>query len=581
MAWYHEIAASLAALFGRRRQDREMDEEMRFHLEMETRRNVDAGMSERDARRRAQRDFGGVERHKDDMRDERGGGRWFDAWSDVRFALRSLRHRPGLTAAATLTLALGIGATSTVFGVVKRVLLTPLPYDQPERVVAVWSAWKGFDQTWLSYDEWEGWKARVPAFADIGLYFDGAATIDGDSPERVRGPTRSGERLPDPRRSAPSVGAGFTADEDRPGGPRVAVLSHELWERRFGGDPSVVGKQIQISGNATTIVGVMPAGFQMPLDYAVGDRTDVWFPLATDAANQGAVPGPAFPKGGASHGFYAVARLAPGATRGRRERAAQDARRRARAVRLHGERRLPRVRRSDRRADHGTRAAGAARRVRRRRARAAHRVRERRRPVARARRGATPRAGRPRRARRRRERVLRDCSLRRARSSRRSAARRASRLAAVTVRLLRSNAPAGLPRLTETSVDWSVLVFALVVAGITALLTGMLAARAGDASRAGGRAARRRPRRDERSRASALAPDARRDGDRARRRARGRRGADDSHRAQSARRSIRDSARTACSRCACRRRRSGIRTPCASSAFWDEAPAARRRRCPA
>src|SRR5512144_940404 len=160
MAWYHEIASSLTALVRRRRQDADMDEEMRFHIEMEARRHIDAGMSEREARRRARRDFGGVERHKDDTRDERGASPFFDAFSDLRFALRSLRHRPGLTAAAT----------STVFGVVKRVLLTPLPYGQPERVVAVWSAWKGFDRTWLSYDEWEGWKARVTAFTDIGLY---------------------------------------------------------------------------------------------------------------------------------------------------------------------------------------------------------------------------------------------------------------------------------------------------------------------------------------------------------------------------------------------------------------------------
>ena len=236
MAWYHEITASLAALFGRRRQDREMDEEMRFHLEMETKRLIDAGMTVREASHRARRDFGGVERHKDDTRDERGAGRWFDAWSDVRFALRSLRHRPGLIAAATLTLALGIGATSTVFGVVKRVLLTPLPYENPESVVAVWSAWKGFERTWLSYDEWEGWKARVPAFADIALYFDGAATIDGDSPERVRSTAVQASVFP-VLGVRPERGRGFTAEEDRPGGPRVAVLSHELWERRFGADP--------------------------------------------------------------------------------------------------------------------------------------------------------------------------------------------------------------------------------------------------------------------------------------------------------------------------------------------------------
>src|ERR671932_998361 len=118
MAWYHEIGSAVGALFRRRRQDAEMDEEMQFHLEMEARRNVAAGMSEREAWQRARREFGGVERHKDEVRDERGASSFFDAWSDVRFAVRSLRRRAGLTTAATLTLALGVGATSAVFGVV-------------------------------------------------------------------------------------------------------------------------------------------------------------------------------------------------------------------------------------------------------------------------------------------------------------------------------------------------------------------------------------------------------------------------------------------------------------------------------
>jgi len=313
MAWYHEAAASLAALFRRKHQELELDEEMRFHLEMEARHNVAAGMSEAEAYRRARRDFGGVERYKDDTRDERGASSVFDALSDLRFAFRSLRLRPGLTAAATLTLALGIGATATVFGVVKRVLLTPLPYEQPERVVAVWSAWKGFDQTWLSYDEWEGWKARVKSFADIGLYSDGAATIDGDSPERVRSAQVQANLFPIFGVHM-SRGRGFTAEEDRPGGPAVTVLSYELWERRFGADPSIVGRPIQISGSERLVVGVLPAGFRLPLDFTSGERTDLYFPLATDATNEGALPGPEFPKGGASHGYYGVARLAPGAT---------------------------------------------------------------------------------------------------------------------------------------------------------------------------------------------------------------------------------------------------------------------------
>src|SRR3954470_19897653 len=164
MAWYHETVSTLSSFFGRRRREREMADELRYHVEMETARHIERGVEPAEARRLALRDFGGVERHKEDVRDERGAGWFYDGFNDVRFAARSLRRRAGFTAVATLTLALGIGATTTLFGVVKRVLLTPLPYGDPNGLVEVWSAWKGFDHTWLAYDEWEGWKARIPAF---------------------------------------------------------------------------------------------------------------------------------------------------------------------------------------------------------------------------------------------------------------------------------------------------------------------------------------------------------------------------------------------------------------------------------
>src|ERR1044072_472897 len=186
MAWYHEVGYALGSLLGRKRQEAELNEELRYHIEMETRRNPQAGMSPDLARRQALVQFGGVELHKEGVRDERGTGWLDDGWKDVRFAMRSLLRRPRFTALPTITLALGIGAPTQLFGVVKRVLLPPLPYQNPAGIAVVWSAWKGFDQTWLSYDEWEGWKARVPAFADIGLWNDGSATFDGDSPERVR-----------------------------------------------------------------------------------------------------------------------------------------------------------------------------------------------------------------------------------------------------------------------------------------------------------------------------------------------------------------------------------------------------------
>ena len=239
---------------------------------------------------------------------------WYhESTSDLRFAARSLARRPWFAALAIITLALGIGATTTLFGVVKQVLLTPLPYSDPKSLAVVWSAWKGFDQTWLSYDEWEGWKARVPAFADIGLFSDGYVTFDGEAPERVRVANMHASVMPI-LGVTPLHGRNFSAEEDRPGGAPVVVLGNALWQRRFGGDPSVVGKTVQVDGRAWTVIGVMPPEFRLPLDYGSDGRTEAWFPLATDAAAQGAVPGPEFPVGGRSHSFYAVARLAPGAT---------------------------------------------------------------------------------------------------------------------------------------------------------------------------------------------------------------------------------------------------------------------------
>jgi predicted permease len=406
------------------------------------------------------------------MRDERGASAFFDALGDLRFALRSLRHRPGLTAAATLTLAIGIGATSTVFGVVKHALLTPLPYSEPERVVGVWSAWKGFDRTWLSYDEWEGWKARVHAFADIGLYTDGAATLDGDSPERVRSALIQtnvfsilGVRL--------DRGRGFTAEEDRPGGPSVAVLSYELWQRRFAGDPAIVGRKIQISGAERTVIGVTPSGFQMPLDYSAGERTAIYFPLATDAKNEGALPGPEFPRGGSNHGYYGIARLAPGATAAAANRQLRDI--------------VAELEKFGYMANVGFHAFVIP---------MDEQIMGRVRPVLLVVFGAVVLvlliscanvAGLllVRGETRRRELAVRVALGAGTKRLARLLVTESALLAAfggamgiglawITVRLLRSNAPAGLPRLTETSIDWVVLLFALAVSAVTALLTGIL-----------------------------------------------------------------------------------------------------------
>jgi putative ABC transport system permease protein len=314
MAWYHEIRAGLQALLLRRRNEAELAEELRTHLEMEARYNMRQGLTPDEARARAARAFGSVERYKDDVRDERGSRSFDEMWLDLRFAWRSLRRRRAFTSLVVLTLALGIGATTTLFGVVKAVLLAPLPFGRPEGIVQIWSSWKDFPQTWLSYDEFEAWKTDIKSFSDVSLFTDGSLILsDGDASERIRY-GQVGANTFQVLGVPPLLGRAFTPEEDRPNGPRVISLGYDLWQRRFGGDASILGRSIQVNGRATTVVGVMPSGFQLPLDFGSDGRTESWMPLATDAASEGAVPGPEFSPGGGNHGYFAVARLAPGAT---------------------------------------------------------------------------------------------------------------------------------------------------------------------------------------------------------------------------------------------------------------------------
>lgn len=237
------------------------------------------------------------------------------AWSsDLRFAGRSLLRSKGFTVLVALILGAGIGAGTALMAVIKAALLAPLPYDDPSRIAVLWSAWRGFDKTWLSYDEYEAWKTEIGGLSDAGIFSEGSANLtDGDTPERVRA-TAVGANLFAILGAAPSLGRGFSEEEDRPGGPAAAILSHELWLRRYGGDPAILGRTIQIDGLAVPVVGVMPAGFRLPLDYGATGATELYRPLATDAASEGAVPGPAFMHGGGSHGFHAVGRLRPGTT---------------------------------------------------------------------------------------------------------------------------------------------------------------------------------------------------------------------------------------------------------------------------
>lgn len=229
---------------------------------------------------------------------------------DMRHAFRMLAMRPGFTAVAVLTLALGIGATTAIFSVVRSVLLRPLPYDAPDRIVQVWNPWSnepGASRGRSPMSSLDLAEARdaVGSFESLAAYEQAAGVnlTGSDTPERVV-MTRATWQLFDVLGARAGIGRTFGAEDDVPGRNDVAVLSHGLWQRRFGGDPRILETSIRLDGVPHRVVGVMPPEFRMPSDYQNAEATDVWKPLGLDVEN--------LDRG--NQWLHAVARLEPGAT---------------------------------------------------------------------------------------------------------------------------------------------------------------------------------------------------------------------------------------------------------------------------
>jgi putative ABC transport system permease protein len=222
--------------------------------------------------------------------------------SDLRLALRKLFAAPAMSAVALLTLALGIGATTAFFSVLNGVLIRPLPYAEPDQVVRVQGGWGGEYGDWLSQPEIRDLRERAPALAVVGGYSLSASNLTGDGePDRVVSAFATPD-LFDALGVQAARGRTFTAEEGTTGGPLVALLSAGLFERRFGGDPAVIGREIEVTGRPRTVVGVLPADFRLPTDF-VGNPAQVLMPLVIDTIES---------RG--SHYIHTVARLAPGAT---------------------------------------------------------------------------------------------------------------------------------------------------------------------------------------------------------------------------------------------------------------------------
>jgi predicted permease len=273
--WLRSLYRRARALLRSESIHEEIDEEMRFHLDMRAKENVRAGMTPGAARREAERRFGGLTRMRERGYEVRGG-RWLEVfWRDCRYGARSLRKSPGFTAVAVLTLALGIGATTAIFSVMNAVLLRPLPYPGAERLVYVGQQYRN-GLAGSGEPKFLFWREHSRSFEALACYsgFGGAGgnLAGGSEAEYVRG-VRVSEDFFRALGVFPALGRAFTQEEDRPGGAHVVILSDGLWRRSFGGDAGLIGRTLTLNGRPVTVVGVMPPQFRF------GSGADLFVPL--------------------------------------------------------------------------------------------------------------------------------------------------------------------------------------------------------------------------------------------------------------------------------------------------------------
>jgi putative ABC transport system permease protein len=267
------------ALFRKEKLDRDMAEEMRFHLAQRAADHVDDGMSADEARYAAQRKFGGVEQIKERCRDERARGFiWLEhVQKDVRHTARSLLRTPGFTAVAVLTLAFGIGVNTAAFSVLNALLLHVPPYPEPDTLLRLYRTTPRGDSGATSPANFLDYRAQNTVFTDVAAvrFTDFNLGEPGQPTDRIRGMIVTADFFP-LLGISPQLGRAFTAEEDRPGGDEVVVISHDTWQQRFAGDPTIVGRPIRIDGEPVTIIGVMPARFD---DWHLWGNVAAWRPM--------------------------------------------------------------------------------------------------------------------------------------------------------------------------------------------------------------------------------------------------------------------------------------------------------------
>ena len=294
MEWFNVLMARLRALFRRESVLREIEEELRVHVEMETETNIKRGMPPDEARAAALKSFGNLGRNTELGYDIRGGG-WLETlWQDLRFGTRMLLKNPSFTLIAVFTLALGIGANTAIFSVVNAVLLKALPFYEPDRIVMLWvdnpALNLGFHELPPAPVDLHEWRREAGSFEQIAAIRPLPTDLSewGD-PERVGGVQVTANFF-SLLGAQPLLGRVFSVDEEISGQDKVAIISHDLWQRRFGGEANIIGQFITVNQERRAVIGVMPPRFsfprgaEMPAAYGLTPQTDVWLPYAENAA---------------------------------------------------------------------------------------------------------------------------------------------------------------------------------------------------------------------------------------------------------------------------------------------------------
>jgi putative ABC transport system permease protein len=300
------LSARLRALLGREAVIGDIDEELRLHLEMEAEANVGKGMAPEEARRAALRTFGNFDSIRERAYEVRGGGIMESISQDIRYAVRMLTKRAGFTAVAALTLALGVGANTAIFSVVEAVLLRDLPYPNAEKIVMVWERYRQNPDrnNVVGPANFKDWRAQAKSFDEMAAFYDVGLNLTGsDEPEEVASQVTTANLFNLLGVDA-ALGRTFTPEDVKAERLDIAVLGHDLWQRRFGGSRDIVGKTITLNGEKIVVIGVLPENFKWFIKEMSrsGKPAQLWLPTGLSKPTR------------ENSGRYmqSVARLAPG-----------------------------------------------------------------------------------------------------------------------------------------------------------------------------------------------------------------------------------------------------------------------------